>query len=212
MTGPDPELLYPLPNNKNLVFLKNLVNRPNIEVGDYTYYNDIEAPANFFKNILYHYEFLGDKLLIGKFCAIASGVKFIMNGGNHVMEEFSTYPFYAFRQGWEKAMPKIEQMMPKGDTIIKNDVWIGFDAIIMPGVTIGHGAIIAAGAVVTKDVADYSVVGGNPAKEIRKRFDEVTIKKLIRIAWWDWPVDKITRYLTLIVSADIAGLEQVALD
>jgi len=172
-------------------------------VGDYTYYDDTDGAENFEKNVLYHFPFIGDKLIIGKFCAIAKDVKFIMNGANHKNSGFSTYPFFIFGNGWEKAEPKEGQLPYKGDTIIANDVWIGYDVTIMPGVKIGNGAIIATKSVVTKDIPNYAVVGGNPAKIIKYRFNIETIKNLLQIAWWDWSAEKITENLESITNADI---------
>ncbi|MBK9105108.1 MAG: CatB-related O-acetyltransferase [Saprospiraceae bacterium] len=189
LSGPDKNTIYPLPHYDRLCFLKNIITRPNIIVGDYTYYDDFEDVRNFEKNVKYHFDFTGDKLVIGKFCMIASGVTFIMNGANHLTDAISTYPFAIFGHGWEGAMEG-KQYPHKGDTIIGNDVWIGYNATIMAGVTIGDGAIIAANSTVTKDVAPYAIVGGNPATEIRKRFDEDRIRKLLDIKWWDWPIEK----------------------
>ena len=191
LSAPDKNTIYPLPHYDRLCFLKNIITRPNIIVGDYTYYDDFEDVRNFEKNVKYHFDFTGDKLVIGKFCMIASGVTFIMNGANHLTDAISTYPFAIFGHGWEGAMEG-KQYPTKGDTIIGNDVWIGYNATIMAGVTIGDGAIIAANSTVTKDVAPYAIVGGNPAAEIRKRFDEDRIRKLLEIKWWDWPIEKIT--------------------
>ncbi|OGS23451.1 MAG: chloramphenicol acetyltransferase [Elusimicrobia bacterium RIFOXYB2_FULL_48_7] len=188
-------------------YIKNTIKNPNIIVGDYTYYDDKEDSEDFEGNVLYHYPFIGDKLIIGKFCALATGVKFIMNGAFHKMSGISTYPFGIFGNGWEPAIPKEGELPYKGDTVIGNDVWIGYDALIMAGVKIGDGAIIAAKAVVTKDVPAYSIVGGNPAQVIRKRFDDKAIEKLLKIKWWDWDIQKITRNLTLITSANVEVLE-----
>src|SRR5215217_7000436 len=157
MTGPDKEVKFPLQPYNRLCFLKNIVTNPNIQVGDYTYYDDFEDVHNFEKNVKYHFDFIGDKLIIGKFCMIASGVTFIMNGANHLTEAVSSYPFAIFGKGWQEAM-KGKTYPSKGDTIIGNDVWIGFNATIMPGVKIADGAIIAANATVTKDVAPYTIV------------------------------------------------------
>ncbi len=192
MTGPDKDTSYPLGQYNKLCFLKNIVNNPNIIVGDYTYYDDFEDVHNFEKNVKYHFEFTGDKLIIGKFCMIASGVSFIMNGANHLSEAISAYPFAIFGNGWQGAMNG-KSYPTKGDTIVGNDVWIGHKATIMAGVTIGDGAIIAAHSLVTKSVAPYSMVGGNPAREIRKRFTEDQIKKLLEIQWWNWNIEKITK-------------------
>ncbi len=152
---------------------------------------------------MYLFPFIGDKLIIGKFCALARGVKFIMNGANHKMDGFSTYPFYIFGNGWEIAAPAPGTLPNKGNTIIGNDVWIGYDALIMPGVTIGDGAIVAARSVVTSDVPAYAIAGGNPAKVIRRRFSDETIASLLNIAWWDWDILKITRNLDAISAADL---------
>ncbi|PKV67033.1 CatB-related O-acetyltransferase [Pontibacter ramchanderi] len=206
MTGPDPNNPFPLPHHNNLVFLKNIIRNPNIEVGDYTYYHDMENPHNFEKNVLYHFDFIGDKLRIGKFCAIASGAKFIMNGGNHETRPVSTYPFEIFANGWERADDGADHYPYKGDTVVGNDVWIGYEAVIMPGVKIGSGAIVATKAVVTKDVPDYAIVAGNPAQVVKMRFPESEIAQLLQIAWWNWSVEKITRNLAFISSADVSRL------
>lgn len=186
-------------NVARLCFLKNIVKNPNILVGDYTYYDDPENVENFNKNVLYHFDFIGDKLIIGKFCQIASNVHFIMNGANHATNGFSSFPFRAFGSEWQD-VPLTPNY--KGDTLIGNDVWIGYDALIMPGVKVGDGVIIASRAVVTRDVEPYSIVGGNPAQLIRKRFDDRTIHKLITLAWWNWPFEKITANAKAIAEGD----------
>ncbi len=191
MQAPKPTTTFPLPNYDRLCFLKNIITNPNIIVGDYTYYDDFEDVANFEKNVKYHFDFIGDKLIIGKFCQIASGATFIMNGGNHVTEGVSTFPFQIFGEGWSDAMDG-KAYPTKGDTVIGNDVWVGHDATIMTGVNIGHGAIIASKAVVTKNVPPYAIVGGNPAKVVKMRFSESEIEKLLEMAWWDWPIEKVT--------------------
>ncbi len=191
-------------------YLKNTVKSPNIIIGDYTYYDDPEDSENFERNVLYHFPFVGDKLIIGKFCAIARATKFIMNGANHKLTGISTYPFQIFGNGWEKVMPAPGDLPYKGDTVVGNDVWIGYDALIMPGVRIGNGAIVAARSVVVSDVAAYTIVGGNPAKPIRQRFEADVIERLEAIAWWDWPIEKITAHLSLIVSADVEALRAIA--
>ena len=191
-------------------FIRNTVKNPNVVVGDYTYYDDPEDSENFERNVLYHYPFVGDKLVIGKFCALARGVKFIMNGANHKLSGFSTYPFGIFGQGWEAAVPAPGDLPSRGDTVVGNDVWIGYDALVMPGVKIGNGAIVAARAVVVKDVPAYAVVGGNPAQVLKSRFPPETVAALERIAWWNWPVEKVTRHLQAIVSADLAALQAAA--
>lgn len=196
MHGPSKDVKFPLKEYNRLCFLKNIIARPNIIVGDYTYYDDFEDVHNFEKNVKYHFDFIGDKLIIGKFCMIASGVTFIMNGANHQMNGITAYPFYIFGNGWEKATPQPEELPYKGDTVIGNDVWIGANATIMPGVHIGDGAIIATNSTVTKDVEPYAIVGGNPANVLRKRFSEEKIKELLEMQWWNWDVKKITENLT----------------
>ena len=198
-TGPNKNEKYPLNGQKRLCFLKNIITNPNIIVGDYTYYDDFEDAMNFEKNVKYHYDFLGDKLIIGKFCMIAPFVTFIMNGANHSMNGITSYPFSLFGNGWERIMPTMAELPIKGDTIIGNDVWIGMNVTIMPGVHIGDGAIIATNSTVTKDVEPYAIVGGNPAVEIRKRFSDPKIKELLEMQWWNWDIEKITdnlEYLT----------------
>jgi virginiamycin A acetyltransferase len=213
LSCPDPNNIYPLPHYNKLVFLKNIITNPNIVVGHYTYYDDFTDPYNFENNVLYHFNFIGDKLIIGNFCAIASGVKLIMNGANHEIAPISTFPFAIFGNGWEAINNDVDittKYPNKGDTLIGHDVWIGHEATVMPGVTIGNGAIIAAKSVVTKDVPDYAIVGGNPAKVIRMRYDDSTIERLLQIAWWNWPATKITKHIKLINSTNIEALEAVA--
>ncbi len=206
MIGPDKDIPFPLKNYERLCFLKNVIKNPNIIVGDYTYYDDFENVENFEKNVKYHFDFTEDKLIIGKFCMIASDVKFIMNGANHLTESLSTYPFAIFGNGWEHAMEG-KTYPNKGNIHVGNDVWIGYNATIMAGVTIGDGAIIATNATVVKDVEPYTIVGGNPAKEIKKRFEETIIKKLLQLQWWDWPIDKITANLQNLTNNNIDKLK-----
>lgn len=206
MYGPSPDSRHPIAGQDRLVYLKTIITNPQIIVGDYTYYDDFEHPENFEKNVLYLFDFVGDRLIIGKFCSIASDVKFIMNGGNHRTDWFTNYPFPVFGQGWEKAMP--ESWPDKGNTVIGNDVWIGYGATFMPGVEVGDGAIVASQSVVTRSVPPYTVVGGNPAKEIRRRFDDATIQALLEIRWWDWDIEKITHNLHAICGSDIVALQQ----
>lgn len=203
MKGPDPNNIYPNEKIKSVCFIKNVITRPNIIAGDYSYYDDDEGAENFEEHVTHHYEFIGDKLIIGKFCAIAKGVEFIMNGANHRMNSLTTYPFNIMGSGWEKCTPQLSDLPIKGDTVIGNDVWIGQNVTILPGVHIGNGAIIGANSVVTKDVPAYHVAGGNPARIIRKRFDDQTIDFLQRLKWWDWPAEKIFDNLELLCSGDI---------
>lgn len=210
MHGPSPDTVHPMAGFPQVCFIRNTVKNPNIVVGEYTYYDDPEDSEGFERNVLYHYPFVGDRLVIGKFCAIARGARFVMNGANHKLSGISTYPFQIFGNGWEKAMPKPGELPYKGDTVVGNDVWIGYDALIMPGVRIGNGAIVSTRAVVTSDVPAYAIVGGNPARIVRRRFDDDTVAMLESIAWWDWPVDRITRHLALIVAGDVAALRRAA--
>lgn len=200
--APNKDLKFPLENYDRLCFLKNVIKNPNIIVGDYTYYDDFENVENFEKNVKYHFDFISDQLIIGKFCMIASDVKFIMNGANHLTDSLSTYPFAIFGNGWENAMEG-KTYPQKGDINIGNDVWIGYNATIMSGVTIGDGAIIAANSTVIKDVEPYSIVGGNPAKEIKKRFSKAVILKLLELQWWNWDIEKITRNIQNLTGAEI---------
>lgn len=203
---PDPNETFPLENYEKLCFLKNIVSNPNIIVGDYTYYDDFENVENFEKNVRYHFDFIGDKLEIGKFCMIASDVVFIMNGANHLTESISSYPFAIFGKGWAEAMAGKSYPI-KGNTKIGNDVWLGYRSTIMPGVTIGDGAIVASNSTVVKDVEPYTVVGGNPAKPIKKRFPEATIEKLLQIKWWDWEIEKITENIQNLTSGDLVNIQ-----
>ncbi|WP_392565304.1 Vat family streptogramin A O-acetyltransferase [Utexia brackfieldae] len=211
--GPAPTNVFPLPAFKQVCYINNInniINDPNIIVGDYSYYDDPDGAQLFTNNVLYHYPFIGDKLIIGKFCAIARGVKFIMNGANHKLSGFSTYPFQIFGHGWESVQPTADELPFKGDMVIGHDVWIGYNVTMMPGVRVGNGAIIAAQSVVVDDVPAYSIVGGNPAKVLKRRFAPEIIAALEQIAWWDWPIAHITRHLTEIVGQDIEALKQAA--
>jgi virginiamycin A acetyltransferase len=206
LRGPDPSEKHPMAGFPQVCFIKNTVSNPNIVIGDYTYYDDPEDSEGFERNVLYHFDFIGDRLVIGKFCAIARGTKFIMNGANHKMSGFSTYPFNIFGNGWERVTPDLAELPYRGDTVIGNDVWIGYDVLIMPGVQVGDGAIIASRSVVTGNVAPYAIVGGNPATEIRRRFEPEIIEELLAISWWDWPIEKISRNLEAIVGGDLGAL------
>ncbi|WP_324823886.1 Vat family streptogramin A O-acetyltransferase [Sinanaerobacter sp. ZZT-01] len=208
MTGLDKKKLYPNEKIKTVCYISNLPKRDNVEIGEYTYYSDnVNSPEKFYDNIEHHYEFLGDKLIIGKFCAIAQGVKFIMNGANHRMEGISTYPFYIFGGGWEKDTPTVKQLPYKGDTIIGNDVWIGQNVTIMPGVKLGDGSIISANSTVIGNVEPYTIYGGNPAKFIKKRFTDEETDFLLKIQWWNWDEEMIFNNLEQITSA--AGLKEL---
>lgn len=207
MHGPDPNTTFPLGHYDRLCFLKNIIKSPNIIIGDYTYYDDFEEVHNFEKNVKYHFDFTGDKLYIGKFCMIASGVTFIMNGANHLTDAVSTYPFAIFGKGWENAMEG-KSYPSKGDTKIGHDVWIGYQATIMAGVQIGNGSIIAAQSVVTKDVPPYSIIGGNPAKVIRPRFSKEQIERVEAAQWWDWEIEKISAHIQDLTGNDFSFLQK----
>ncbi|BDA82749.1 streptogramin A acetyl transferase [Aureimonas sp. SA4125] len=209
MPGPDSDALHPVPAHKRIVFLKPLIHNPLIEIGDFTYYDDPDGAEGFEqRNVLYHYDFIGDRLVIGSFCALATGTRFVMNGASHAATGFSTFPFNIFGHGWEDGFDAATIAAGfKGDTVVGSDVWIGREAMIMPGVRIGHGAIVAAGSVVTKDVPPYALVAGNPAEVRRMRFPDKIVERLLAAAWWDWPRDKLMRNLNAVRGADIDLLE-----
>lgn len=195
--NPSPDTIYPIKNCNTLILVKPTITNPNIIVGDFTYFSDVD----FESHVLHHYDFIGDKLIIGKFCQIASGVTFIMNGANHQMNAASTYPFYIM--GWEQDAPSHADLPLKCDTVIGNDVWIGQNATILPGVHIGDGAIIGLNSVVSNDVEPYTVVAGNPARFIRKRFDDELIGLLQRLKWWDKPVEEIQSLIPILTDSNL---------
>lgn len=204
---------YPRTNDSQTIYLNTVIRNPNITVGDYTIYNDfVNDPTLFEKNnVLYHYPINGDRLIIGKFCSIACGAKFLFNSANHSLKSLSGYTFPLFFEEWDLDKKDVASAWDnKGDIVIGNDVWIGYEAVIMAGVHIGDGAIIASRAVVTKDVPPYTIVGGTPAKEIRPRFDQETILRLQSLRWWDWEVEKIRQALPAIMKGDIEELADVA--
>lgn len=208
MVEPNKDSKFPLENYNKLCFLKNIIKNPNIIVGEYTYYDDHDDVLNFEKNVKYHFNFNNDKLIISKFCMIASGVSFIMNGANHLVDSISSYPFAIFGNGWKDAMN--DKSYPnKGNTIIGNDVWIGHNVTIMPGISIGDGAIIATNSTVASNVEPYTIVGGNPAKLIRNRFEEEVTKQLLEIKWWDWEIEKINKNVSLLTSNDFQKLKSL---
>ncbi|WP_125144417.1 CatB-related O-acetyltransferase [Clostridium transplantifaecale] len=203
--------IYPRSGDRQTVYLNAVVNEPGISVGAYTMYNDfVNDPVDFEKNnVLYHYPINQDRLIIGKFCSIACGAKFIFTSANHTMASLSTYPFPLFFEEWDTPISEVRTSWDnKGDIVIGNDVWIGYEAVIMSGVHIGDGAIIGTRAVVTKDVEPYTIVGGLPAKPIRKRYDQDTILKLEELRWWDLPYEQIKLLLPAVKSGDIAVLEE----
>lgn len=206
----DKNKIYPRTKDTQTVYLKNVVANENIEVGEYTIYNDfVKDPRDFEKNnVLYHYPINRDKLKIGKFCSIACQAKFLFTSANHTLKSLSTYPFPIFFEEWNLDVSNITSAWDnKGDIVIGNDVWIGYDAVILSGVTIGDGAIIGSRAVVTKDVPPYTIVGGIPAKPIRKRFCDKTIEKLLEIKWWNWSEEKIMQNISAIQSGKLEDLK-----
>ena len=195
--------IYPRPGDTQIVYLQDVVNGPKIEVGAYTIYNDfVHDPRDFEKNnVLYHYPVNGDRLKIGKFCSVACGAKFLFTSGNHSLRSLSTYTFPIFYEQWGLDPKNIRDAWDnKGDIVIGNDVWIGYEAVILSGVTVGDGAVIGTRAVVTKDVPPYTIVGGVPARPIRRRFDPQTIARLEELRWWDWEEERIARNLSAIQS------------
>lgn len=202
MTIPEKNI-YPRTGDRQTVYLKNTITNPAIIVGEYTMYNDfVNDPAQFERNnVLYHYPVNHDRLMIGKFCSIACGAKFLFNSANHSLSSLSTYPFPIFYEEWRLDRKNVAEAWDnKGDIVIGNDVWIGYEAVILAGVTVGDGAIIGARAMVTKDVPPYTIVGGVPAKPIRKRFSEETISEMLALKWWDWPKERIARNIPAIQS------------
>ncbi|MEV0683954.1 CatB-related O-acetyltransferase [Nocardia sp. NPDC050378] len=209
MPAPDPTTAHPIPDRTRVMLLKPHVTSPWIEVGDFTYYDDPDDPTAFeTRNVLYSYG--PEKLVIGKFCAIATGARFIMNGANHRMDGPSTYPFPVLGGSWADHIDLVMDLPSRGDTVIGNDVWIGNGATLMPGVRVGNGAIIGTGAVVTADVPDYGIVGGNPARLIRTRYPAAEVERLLACAWWDWPLDHITRHIRTIMAGSVDALESAA--
>lgn len=206
---PNPNEVFPS-EYKTTCFIKNIIKAPNIMIGDYTYYDDNNDPTSFEEhNVLFNYPEFGDKLIIGNFCAIASGTKFIMGSANHRMTSISTYPFNIFGGLWREHTPEHLSQLPfKGDTIIGNDVWIGRESVIMPGVKIGDGAIIGAYSIITKDIPAYCIVGGNPAKVIRKRFDDDLIELLLELKWWNFEAEKLLSFLPLLCEPDLEKVRQ----
>lgn len=209
--SPAPHKVYPRTGDTTTCYLKNVVTHPNIVVGDYTIYHDFEDPTAFErKNVLYHYPINDDRLVIGKFCSIASGAKFLLNGGNHTLASLSTYPFPVFGEEWRLDEPASAAWDHKGDIVLGNDVWIGYEAVVLAGVHIGDGAIVAARSVVTGDVPPYAIVGGAPAGIIRWRFPDEVISVLQECRWWDWSADRVRRAIPLLGRGDVEGLRALA--
>lgn len=207
---PNLNLIYPRSDDRQTVYLKNVVTDPHIQVGDYTMYNDfVHDPRDFqTNNVLYHFPINGDKLRIGRYCSIACGAKFLFTSANHTLRSLSTYPFPLFWEEWNLPWSTLTEAWDnKGDIVIGNDVWIGYEAVIMQGVTIGDGAIIATRAVVTDDVPPYTIVGGVPAKPIRQRYDAATVDHLLQLRWWDWPEEKLAAHLDALRSGSLKTLD-----
>lgn len=201
---PDPNVIFPVPNTDTVTFVKPTVKNPNIIVGDFTYFSD----KDFESHVTHHYNWNGDRLIIGKFCQIAAGAEFVMNGANHQMNAVSTFPFYIM-EGWEQDAPPLSEMPLKGDTVIGNDVWIGQNATILPGVHIGDGAIIGFNSVVGSDVPPYTIVAGNPAKEIRKRFDDELIDIMLKLKWWDRSIEEINGLIPVLSCGNLEKVKQI---
>ena len=207
--------IYPRSQGHSTVYLQNVVTDPSISVGDYTIYDDfVNDPRDFQRNnVLYHYPINRERLVIGKFCSIACGAKFLFNSANHTLRSLSTYIFPVLFEEWGLDVARIPEAWDnRGDIVIGNDVWIGYDAVVLAGVTVGDGAIIAARAVVTKDVPPYTIGGGVPARPIRRRFSDSEIDQLLELKWWDWPEEKIARSIDVIQSGDLEGLKRAAED
>lgn len=203
MDKPNPDTVFPTRSNATVTHVKPTVKNPNIIVGEFTYFSDVD----FEKHVTHHYDFNGDKLIIGKFCQIAAGVNFVMNGANHQMNCVSTYPFYIFK-GWNQPVPSIADLPIKGDTVIGNDVWIGQNVTIMPGVHIGDGAIIGMNSVVASNIPPYSIAVGNPAKVIRKRFDDELIQLLKKLQWWNLPIEQIDSLIPILSCSDLPKVKK----
>lgn len=209
MRGPNPNAVHPNEAIPSVCFIKNTITRPNIMVGDYTYYDDPVDSENFERHVTHHYEFIGDKLIIGRFCAIAKGVEFIMNGANHRLGSVTTYPFNIMVGGWEKSTPSLDDLPLKGDTIIGHDVWIGQNVTFLPGVRVHDGAVIGANSVVTGEIPAYSIAAGNPCRVVKKRFDEKTVQFLLALQWWNWPAERIFENLDALTSGDISHIKRL---
>lgn len=206
---PDPATLHPVAGQERVVLLKPLVRSPNIEVGDFTYYDHPERATEFESDAVL-YAFGPERLVIGRYCAIAAGVRFLMGGANHADLGPSTFPFGIFGGAWADTMDLVTSAPSRGDTVVGSDVWLGYEALVLPGVAIGHGAIVAAASVVSADVPPYAIVAGNPARVVRRRYDDADVERLVAAAWWDWPVEAVTAHVREIMAGSPARLEEIA--
>jgi virginiamycin A acetyltransferase len=202
-------VIHPIDGQRRVVFLRPLVRSPTIDVGEYTYYDSPDDPTAFERDAVL-YGFGPERLVIGRFCAIAAEVRFLMPGANHADRGPSTYPFGVFGAGWADTMDLVMSAPSRGDTVVGHDVWLGYSALVLPGVRIGHGAVVAAASVVARDVPPYAIVAGNPARVIRSRFPEEDVARLLRAAWWDWPIDLVTEHARTIMAGTAADLERIA--
>jgi virginiamycin A acetyltransferase len=209
LPAPDPTVLHPIAGQRRVVFLRPLVQSANVGVGEYTYY-DSDGDSLAFERDAALYAFGPERLIVGRFCAIASGVRFLMPGANHADRGPSTFPFGVFGPPWETTMDIVMSAPSRGDTVVGHDVWLGYSALVLPGVTIGHGAVVAAGSVVARDVPSYAVVAGNPAQVVRSRFSEEDVERLLRAAWWNWPIDLVTDHARTIMTGTAAELDRIA--
>lgn len=209
LSAPDPTVLHPIAGQRRVVFLRPLVQSANVEVGEYTHY-DSDGDSLAFERDAVLYAFGPERLIVGRFCAIASGVRFLMPGANHADLGPSTFPFGVFGPPWETTMDIVMSAPSRGDTVVGHDVWLGYSALVLPGVTIGHGAVVAAGSVVARDVPPYAVVAGNPARVVRSRFSEEDVERLLRAAWWNWPIELVTDHARTIMTGTPAELDRIA--
>src|SRR3954462_7268369 len=211
LPAPDPTVLHPIAGQQRVVFLRALVQSPNIEVGEYTYYDSYGDPLAFEREAVL-YAFGPERLIIGRFCAIASGVRFLMPGANHAGVGPSTFPFGVFGPPWDDTMDIVMSAPSRGDTVVGHDVWLGYSALVLPGVRIGHGAVVAAPSVVAREVPPYAIVAGNPARVVRSRFSERDVAGLLRAAWWDWPIELVNEHVRTIMTGTAAEIEGIALE
>jgi virginiamycin A acetyltransferase len=210
LPAPDPTVLYPVAGQERVVFLRPLVQSANVEVGEYTYFDSFGDPREFEREAVL-YAFGPERLIIGRFCAIASGVRFVMPGANHADLGPSTYPFGVFGPPWDTTMDIVRSAPSRGDTVVGHDVWLGYSALVLPGVTIGDGAVVAAASVLARDVPPYAIVAGNPARVVRSRFSAEDVDRLLRAAWWNWPIELVSEHVRTIMAGTAAELEHIAL-